>query len=102
MELQPGCQRTNPLDQSVEMPDSVRLTPASRWAPGGTRQAVRRLWDCGDRVMPVCGAPGVGRTTLLQEGRSALRAGTAGHNALTNSVPSGKSMYHPLRPRGTR
>src|SRR5262249_49631837 len=73
-----------------------------RWAGANPEQkrAVRRLWDGGGRVMLVRGPQGVGKTTLPQAGRSALRTGTAGPKALTNLVPAGQRMYHPLRPRG--
>ena len=63
------------------------------------KRAVRRLWDFGGRVMPERGPQGVGKTRLPQAGRSALRAGTAGHKALSNLGTSGQRMYHPLRPR---
>src|SRR3954454_264730 len=49
--------------------------------------------------MPGRGPRGVGKTTLPQAGGSALRAGTAGHKALSNLGTSGQRMYHPLRPR---
>ncbi len=45
--------------------------PAGRSQPR-TEAAVRRPWDSSDRVMLVRGTPGVGQTTLLQQGGSAL------------------------------
>jgi hypothetical protein len=57
-----------------------------------------RLWDSGGRVMLVRGPLGVGKTTVPQAGRNAFRMGTAGPKALTNLVPSGRKMYHPLGP----
>ena len=60
---------------------------------------MRRLWDGGGRVMLGRGPQGVGKTTLPQAGRSALRGGTAGHKALSNLGTSGQKRYHPLCPR---
>ena len=73
----------------------------TRWAGANPEQkrAARRLWDGGGRVMLARGPQGVGKTTLPQAGGSALRAGTAGHKALSNLGTSGQRMYHPLRPR---
>ena len=76
-------------------------------APGSganpeVKRAVCRLWDSGDRVMVVRGASGAGKTALPQQGRSALRAGTVGHHALTKSWSPRENAWPTLTARAAR
>jgi hypothetical protein len=55
----------------------------------------RRPSDAGARH------PGRRPDDAAATGRERARAGTPGHNALTNLVPSGQRMYHPPPPPGS-
>jgi conjugative relaxase-like TrwC/TraI family protein len=56
-------------------PLAPKRTIQRDWLNREQKRAVRRLWDSGDRVMLVRGAPGVGKTTLLQEAVEGIEAG---------------------------